>query len=122
MPGAFHHRPRDLGRAQRLQSKAEYPMHHDASPDIPAAAGMRRPGLGRLGFQRVRWVYFPRLPTRVSELGLVPVSVRGVRAIILSVFLDAGRLRADLPVDDFFHRSDLPPEAAQFLKGELPWT
>lgn len=29
---------------------------HDASPDIPAAAGMRRPGLGRLVFQRVRWV------------------------------------------------------------------
>ena len=27
----------------------------------------------------------------MSELGLVPVSVRGVRAIILSVFLDAGR-------------------------------
>ena len=38
------------------------------------------------------------------------------------LFLDAGRLRADLPVDDFFHRTDLPPEAAQFLKGELPWT
>ena len=31
-------------------------------------------------------------------------------------------LMADLPVDDFFHRTDLPPEAAQFLKGELPWT
>jgi tungstate transport system ATP-binding protein len=38
------------------------------------------------------------------------------------LFLDSGRLMADLPVDDFFHRSDLPPEAAQFLKGELPWT
>lgn len=38
------------------------------------------------------------------------------------LFLDAGRLMADLPVDDFFHRTDLPPEAAQFLKGELPWT
>jgi len=38
------------------------------------------------------------------------------------LYLDAGRLLADLAVDDFFHRTDLPPEAAQFLKGELPWT
>jgi tungstate transport system ATP-binding protein len=38
------------------------------------------------------------------------------------LYLDAGRLLADVPVDDFFHRNDLPPEAAQFLKGELPWT
>ena len=38
------------------------------------------------------------------------------------LYLDAGRLLADLPVDDFFKRSDLPPEAVQFLKGELPWT
>ena len=37
-------------------------------------------------------------------------------------YLDAGRLLADLPVDDFFKRQDLPPEAALFLKGELPWT
>ena len=39
------------------------------------------------------------------------------------LYLDAGRLLADLPIDQFFdHRSTLPPEAAQFLKGELPWT
>ncbi len=38
------------------------------------------------------------------------------------LYLDAGRLLADLPVDQFFNRTDLPPEAAQFLKGELPWT
>jgi len=37
------------------------------------------------------------------------------------LFLEAGRLVADLPVDEFFRRSDLPPAAAQFLKGELPW-
>jgi tungstate transport system ATP-binding protein len=37
------------------------------------------------------------------------------------LFLDTGRLMADLPVDDFFRRNDLPPVAAQFLKGELPW-
>ena len=39
------------------------------------------------------------------------------------LFLDAGRLRAQLPTADFFdlHRTDLPPEAAQFLQGELPW-
>ena len=37
------------------------------------------------------------------------------------LYLDAGRLLCDLPTDDFFNRSDLPPEAAQFLKGELPW-
>ena len=38
------------------------------------------------------------------------------------LYLDGGRLLADLPVDAFFKRNDLPPEAAQFLKGELPWT
>jgi len=38
------------------------------------------------------------------------------------LYLDGGRLLADLPVDDFFNRQDLPPEAALFLKGELPWT
>ena len=38
------------------------------------------------------------------------------------LYLDAGRLLADLPIDQFFdHRTDLPPEAVQFLKGELPW-
>lgn len=37
------------------------------------------------------------------------------------VYLDAGRLLADRSVDDFFHHDRLPPEAAQFLKGELPW-
>ena len=38
------------------------------------------------------------------------------------LFLDAGRLVADLGVDDFFRCSDGPPELVQFLKGELPWT
>ena len=38
------------------------------------------------------------------------------------IYLDGGRLVADLGVDDFFRRQDLPPEVAQFLKGELPWT
>jgi hypothetical protein len=38
------------------------------------------------------------------------------------VYLDAGRLLTDLGTDDFFKRNDLPPEVAQFLKGELPWT
>jgi tungstate transport system ATP-binding protein len=39
------------------------------------------------------------------------------------LYLDAGRVLADLPIAQFFdHRTDLPPEAAQFLKGELPWT
>lgn len=37
------------------------------------------------------------------------------------IHLEAGRLVVDLPVDDFFHRADLPAAAAQFLKGELPW-
>lgn len=38
------------------------------------------------------------------------------------LYLDAGRLLVDCPADDFFHRNDLPPEALQFLRGELPWT
>ncbi len=38
------------------------------------------------------------------------------------VCLDRGRVVADRPVHDFFHSPDLPPEAAQFLRGELPWT
>ncbi len=37
------------------------------------------------------------------------------------VYLEAGRLLVDLPVDDFFHRDALPGAAAAFLKGELPW-
>lgn len=37
------------------------------------------------------------------------------------VYLEAGRLVVDRPVERFFH-DELPTEAAQFLKGELPWT
>lgn len=36
------------------------------------------------------------------------------------LFLDAGRLLVDLPVDRFF-ADPLPAAAAHFLKGELPW-
>jgi tungstate transport system ATP-binding protein len=36
------------------------------------------------------------------------------------LYLEAGRLVADLPVDRFFNDA-LPHQAAQFLKGELPW-
>jgi tungstate transport system ATP-binding protein len=35
-------------------------------------------------------------------------------------YLETGRLVVDLPVDRFFTEA-LPAEAAQFLKGELPW-
>src|SRR5512138_1647823 len=35
-------------------------------------------------------------------------------------YLEGGRLVVDLPVDRFFNDA-LPPEAALFLKGELPW-
>jgi tungstate transport system ATP-binding protein len=36
-------------------------------------------------------------------------------------YLDTGRILADLPVDRFFDPVNPPPEAAAFLKGELPW-
>ena len=36
------------------------------------------------------------------------------------LYLEAGRLVVDLPTERFFNEA-LPPEAAQFLKGELPW-
>jgi tungstate transport system ATP-binding protein len=36
-------------------------------------------------------------------------------------YLEGGRLVVDRSVDRFF-RDDLPPAAAAFLKGELPWT
>ena len=36
-------------------------------------------------------------------------------------YLEAGQVVVDLPVNAFFN-SVLPPVAAQFLKGELPWT
>jgi tungstate transport system ATP-binding protein len=36
-------------------------------------------------------------------------------------YLEAGRLVVDLPVDRFFNDT-LPPPAAAFLKGELPWS
>ena len=35
-------------------------------------------------------------------------------------YLEAGQLVVDLPADRFFNDT-LPPAAAQFLKGELPW-
>ncbi|MBT9597484.1 MAG: ATP-binding cassette domain-containing protein [Vitreoscilla sp.] len=35
-------------------------------------------------------------------------------------YLEGGRLVVDLPTHAFFH-GPLPPEAAQFLRGELPW-
>ena len=37
------------------------------------------------------------------------------------VYLEGGRIVVDRPVDRFFDDTDLPPEAAQFLRGELPW-
>jgi tungstate transport system ATP-binding protein len=36
------------------------------------------------------------------------------------VYLEGGRLVADLPTERFFN-DQLPTEAAQFLRGELPW-
>jgi tungstate transport system ATP-binding protein len=36
------------------------------------------------------------------------------------IYLEGGRLVVDLPVHEFFTAA-LPPEAALFLKGELPW-
>lgn len=36
------------------------------------------------------------------------------------LYLEAGHVLADVSTDHFFH-GELPPEAAQFLKGELPW-
>jgi tungstate transport system ATP-binding protein len=36
-------------------------------------------------------------------------------------YLEAGRLVVVLPTDQFFN-DELPTEATQFLKGELPWT
>jgi tungstate transport system ATP-binding protein len=36
------------------------------------------------------------------------------------VYLEAGRVVVDLPTERFFN-DPLPHEAAQFLKGELPW-
>jgi tungstate transport system ATP-binding protein len=36
------------------------------------------------------------------------------------LYLEGGRVVVDLPVDRFFNNA-LPHEAAQFLKGELPW-
>jgi tungstate transport system ATP-binding protein len=36
-------------------------------------------------------------------------------------YLEAGRLVVEKPVDEFFQTDKLPPEAAQFLKGEMAW-
>jgi tungstate transport system ATP-binding protein len=37
------------------------------------------------------------------------------------LYLDHGRLRLDLPTERFFDPQRPAPEAAEFLKGELPW-
>ncbi|RYF79831.1 MAG: phosphate ABC transporter ATP-binding protein, partial [Comamonadaceae bacterium] len=36
-------------------------------------------------------------------------------------YLQAGRLIVERPVARFFDGETLPPEAAQFLQGELGW-
>jgi len=36
------------------------------------------------------------------------------------IYLESGRVLADLPVTEFFQGSRLPPEARLFLQGELP--
>jgi len=38
------------------------------------------------------------------------------------LYLEGGRVLADLPVDRFFGGDELPEPARRFLKGELPWT
>ena len=38
------------------------------------------------------------------------------------IYLDGGRVQADLPTGRFFDLHDPPAAAAAFLKGELPWT
>lgn len=37
-------------------------------------------------------------------------------------YLQAGRIVVERPVGPFFDGADLPPEAAQFLQGELGWS
>ena len=37
-------------------------------------------------------------------------------------YLEGGRVVVERPVDLFFTDDALPAEAAQFLRGELPWT
>jgi tungstate transport system ATP-binding protein len=37
------------------------------------------------------------------------------------VYLESGRLIVDRPTEQFFNEA-LPEAAAQFVKGELPWT
>ena len=37
------------------------------------------------------------------------------------VYLEHGRVLADVPAAQFFDGAALPPEAKLFLKGELPW-
>ncbi|HNG81211.1 MAG TPA: phosphate ABC transporter ATP-binding protein [Burkholderiaceae bacterium] len=37
------------------------------------------------------------------------------------LYLEDGRLLVDWPAERFFTDPTLPPEAAQFLRGELPW-
>ena len=72
-----------------------------------------------------------RLDQALARVGLQALADRPARSLSGGqqqrlaqrvIYLDGGRLVADLGVDDFFRRQDLPPEVAQFLKGELPWT
>ncbi|HEY1091495.1 MAG TPA: ABC transporter permease [Burkholderiaceae bacterium] len=37
-------------------------------------------------------------------------------------YLEHARLVVERPVNEFFTDTNMPPEAAQFLRGELPWT
>ncbi|MCU0814497.1 MAG: ATP-binding cassette domain-containing protein, partial [Burkholderiaceae bacterium] len=73
----------------------------------------------------------PHSQRRIEEL-VVSFAAEGMAVVVSShslgqvrriatrvIHLDEGRLTVDRPTECFFH-DPLPPEAAQFLQGELP--
>ena len=67
----------------------------------------------RLAMARA-WAMRPDILFRTHNLG------QAKRLATRVAYLEGGHVMVDLPTNAFFH-GPLPPEAAQFLRGELPW-
>ena len=63
----------------------------------------------------------PLLPENVAPIWREIMSAcRALETPTRVAYLEGGHVMVDLPTNAFFH-GPLPPEAAQFLRGELPW-
>lgn len=116
--GSVAHRPaRDLsgGQQQRLALARAWALEPDVLfLDEPTAS--LDPGAKREVEALVERIAAAGVTIVMSTHNLGQAKRLGTRV----VYLEAGQLVVDLPVARFFE-DELPPEAARFLRAELPW-